>query len=128
MNEAAIAAVSAIVAAVAGSGVTTVFFQWWVKHALDEAQKKKDDAEAARKKKEADAEAAQQRRYELADARDHATSRVLFWIDHGLKKFEEETGKRYWNGDLAAAFESLNKANEAIKAFDREQLAKLNTK
>lgn len=102
-------------AALAGSGLTTVVFQWWVKNTLERAQKRRDD----------DAEQRRQR-YKIQDEYQHALGRTVFWIIHGIEAHEKAEGKGYWNGELHKAFDAMESAENKAKALDREQLADLN--
>lgn len=102
-------------AALFGGGITALVFQWWVKSALERAQRKRDE----------DAEQRRQR-YAVQDEYQHALGRTIFWIIHGLEQYERAEGKHYWNGDLHKAYTALESAEAKAKELDREQLADLN--
>lgn len=104
-------------AAVLGSGgafgVAVYFARRWVEKRLEQAEK---GAETRR------SDAA--KRYELNDEYEHARGRLLFWIVHGLKKFDPD--REYFNGELQKAFEDMEACEKRLKELDRRQLARLN--
>lgn len=55
-------------------------------------------------------------RYKLDDEFEHALGRVLFWLVHGVKRFD--TGHQFFNGELQESFEKLLKVEENIKNFN----------
>lgn len=106
-----------VVSTILSSGIVTIVMKFLVESALKEAQdKRKHDRERSEK------------RYKLEDEWQHDVGRVLFWLHHGVKTFEKAEDKGYWNGELQAAVDRMNKTESEIKELDREQLAEVNDK
>jgi hypothetical protein len=103
------------VSVIISSGVVTVIMKWLVENALKEAQaKRKHDREQSEK------------RYKLDDEWQHNVGRVVFWLHHGVKSYEQAEAKGYWNGELQEAVAEMSATEAKKKELDREQLAEVN--
>lgn len=64
--------------------------------------------------------------YKIKKKREHASSRALFWINHGIEAYEaDHPSKKYWNGNLKKAIGDYEEAEREEKDLERERLAKM---
>lgn len=103
--------------ALLGGGAVATFIIWYIKSILTQAEDKRAKDLAIR-----------QRRFAAEADWEHCLGRTVFWIVHGINAYEKDEGLSYWNGDLKESFDDMQKAENAMKEIDNEQLAKINEK
>ena len=100
------AAIGAIVSGLI-SGVGIFYLQCWLK------DKRAESVEEAAKKQ------AERRREDVLKAElQRAEGRLFFWLHFAVVRGVDQA-----NGDLEKAFAKYNEAEDALKAFEQEQLA-----
>lgn len=107
IKEAAVGAAVSCLFSLLISGLGVFYLQHYLKEKWSERE-----SEAARRQTE-------RRKVDVLEARlQRALGRLLFWMHDALVK-----GVEHANGDLEKAFADYNDAEEALKAYEQEQLA-----
>lgn len=108
--------VGTLISTILSTGIVTLVLKFCVESALNDARDKKKNY--IKQKEE---------RYQVMDEWRDNIGICIFWINHGIKKLENEEHKGYWNGELQEAIDHLESTRKHQDEIERKQLSELNS-
>jgi hypothetical protein len=103
-----------LLSVLASTGIAAVVVKFIVEGALKDAQEKRKRDTTYRQEKA-----------KMDDAWKHQVGRTLFWIYHGIKRYEQVEDRGYWNGELMDSLDKMKEIEVQEEALDRDRLAKV---